>query len=128
MATSERRNKKRRKIQSGIIGLIMDEKTCIGKIVDVSVDGLAFICSEADPPPSRSIMVDILIMDRDLFWSNVPCTVVAIDEYQERGGRGMGEIRRWGVKIDYLNEYERHRLTSFVTREERAEHPGVEMS
>lgn len=117
MVNSERRKNKRLKVKTGIAGLLTPDIPQIGKIIDISVDGLSFICRECDLPINSPVEMDILIMDKDLFFANVPCVIVAKNVYDDMANFGSTHMKRCGVKFNSLKVTERLQLDSLFFRE-----------
>jgi hypothetical protein len=117
MVNSERRKNKRLKVKTGIAGLLTPDIPQIGKIVDISVDGLSFTCRECDLPINSPVEMDILIMDKDLFFANVPCVIVAKNVHDDMANFGSTRMKRCGVKFNSLKVTERLQLDSLFFRE-----------
>jgi len=117
MVNSERRKNKRQKIKTGIAGLLTPDIPQIGKIIDISVDGLSFICREFDLPINSLVELDILIMDKDLFFPNVPCIIVAKNVHADVINFGTTRMKRCGVKFNSLKANERLQLNSLLFHE-----------
>jgi hypothetical protein len=117
MVDRERRKNKRQKVKTGITGLLTPEIPQIGKIIDISVDGLSFICRECDPPINGTFEMDILIMDKDLFFPNVPCIVVTKNVYDDVINFGTTTLKRCGVKFNSLKAKDRLQLNSLIISE-----------
>ncbi|MEW6288562.1 MAG: PilZ domain-containing protein [Thermodesulfobacteriota bacterium] len=118
MVNTERRKNKRLKVKTGIAGLLTPDILKIGKIIDISVDGLSFICRECDLPINSPVEMDILIMDKDLFFANVPCVIVAKNVYDDMVNFGSTRMKRCGVKFNSLKITERLQLDSRFSREQ----------
>jgi len=117
MVNRERRKNKRKKVKTGIAGLLMPDIPQVGKIIDISVDGLSFVCREFDLPINSTVEMDILIMDEDLFFANVPCIIVAKDVYDDVINFGSARMKRCGVKFNPLKANERLQLNSQLFHE-----------
>lgn len=117
MVYGERRKNKRQKVKTGITGLLTPDIPQIGKIIDISVDGLSFICRECDLPVNSTVEMDILIMDKDLFFANVPCLIVSKNVYDDVINFGATRMHRCGVKFNPLKANERLQLNSLIVPE-----------
>jgi hypothetical protein len=117
MEDRERRKNKRQEVKTGITGLLTPEIPQIGKIIDISVDGLSFICRECDLPINGTVEMDILIMDKDLFFPNVPCIIVSKNVYDDVINFGPTTMKRCGVKFNSLKAKDRLQLNSLFSEE-----------
>ncbi|MEW6519576.1 MAG: PilZ domain-containing protein [Thermodesulfobacteriota bacterium] len=115
MVQSERRKNNRLKVKKGITGLLTPDIPQVGKIIDISVDGLSFVCRECDLPVNSPVDMDILIMDKDLFFPNVSGIIVAKSVvYDEVINCGPMPMKRCGVKFKPLKANQRLKLNSLI--------------
>ncbi|MCK9297239.1 MAG: PilZ domain-containing protein [Desulfobulbaceae bacterium] len=117
MKTSERRKNKRQQVKKGIAGLLTPDIPQVGKILDISAGGLSFVCRECDLPINSPVEMDILIMDKDLFFPNVSCIIVAKSVYDEVNNCGPMAMKRCGVKFNPLKAHQRLKLNSLILPE-----------
>ena len=118
MKTSERRKNQRRKVKKGIAGLLTPDIPQVGKILDISAGGLSFVCRECDLPINSPVEMDILIMDKDLFFPNVSCVIVAKSVYYDEViNCGPIRMKRCGVKFNPLKAHQRLKLNSLILPE-----------
>jgi len=118
MVTSERRKNKRQQVKKGIAGLLTPDIPQVGKILDISADGLSFVCRECDLPINSPVEMDILIMDKDLFFPNVSCVIVAKSVYYDEViNCGPIRMKRCGVKFNPLKAHQRLKLNSLILPE-----------
>ena len=101
----ERRKHHRQNIRSGIIALIQDEEAHVAKIQDISENGLSFFYNGPTETFNNIEEVDILLMDGDIFWSHVPCSIIASQEYEaEPELKAIQNIHRCSVRFASLKQ------------------------
>jgi hypothetical protein len=90
----------------------VNDSVKIGKIVDISMSGLAFTYEGLELWPQHAAALDLLI-DKEIFLKEVPVRVVS-DEVIARGSRHRLVTRQCGVQFGRLTSYQVHQLENFI--------------
>lgn len=110
----ERRQSKRKQVADAIVALMHRSMPKVAKISEISCSGLSFLYSGGDVNLSEKLRMDILFLDEDIFWQQVPGSVV----YDTVCGDYMPlceqQKKRFGVKFDRLTAEQRTWLEQFV--------------
>jgi hypothetical protein len=105
----ERRRHKRFQVKDSAF---VFEAFKVGKIVDISMDGLAFTYDGHEQWPEKEIDLDLLI-DDEIFLNQVPVRVVFDLIIAENSRQGL-VTRQCGVQFGRLTPYQVEQLEYFI--------------
>ena len=107
---AKRRKQKKSQMESGAFVVYHSNK--LGRIVDISMDGLSFSHVEQDRTPRKLRDLDIFLIDRDFYLENVPLEADSVVKsyqpsfssiYHGQYSVQFGELtKRQRSKIEYL--------------------------
>jgi hypothetical protein len=85
----------------------------IGKVLNISIDGLAFTYMVDGKPPGQSFALDIFLDGRTFFLKEVPFITIA-DVACDEIPLGSVETRRMHVQFENLTSHQKDELESFI--------------
>jgi hypothetical protein len=118
--TTERRQSERKQMKSGIVALLQSDSLIeIGKVIDVSCDGLSFYINDGklNKDIKNPLQMDMLLTNENVFLEHVKISVVSntmwkddpqISKYQT--------IIRYGVKFEDLESSQKIKLKKLTTK------------
>jgi hypothetical protein len=93
----------------------------VGRVKDISSDGLAFEYTSAKDVEEEAGQVDIFLLDENLDLNKLPCTVVYQKELERheklRWYNGPIVTRQCGVKFGNIAETQRKMLENLMARQ-----------
>lgn len=117
-ATTERRERKRKKVKSGIVALLQPDRPIeIGNVVDISNNGLSFITandiylSDIKYP----MKMDILLANENIFLEHVNISVISERIWQDDPLNKYHTVIRHGVKFEKLDSSQEGQLRKLTT-------------
>ncbi len=112
-AQIERRKHKRFKVQNGSFAVLTPSDTKVGRIMDISMSGLAFHYIGIEGPSNESTEISIFSGDCGFYLYRVPCeTVSDLKAYASHSA--PISIRRYCVQFGDLTDDQVFRLEHFV--------------
>jgi hypothetical protein len=85
----------------------------IGKVLNISIDGLAFTYMVDGKPPGPSFELDLFLADRTFFLKEVPFRTIS-DVPHDGGPSGFIETRECTVQFENLTSHQKNELESFI--------------
>ncbi len=116
----EHRKHKRLQVPKGVFVGIGPHFTKVGRLTDLSTDGLAFRYVGNSKPSSGS-HADIFTLEGDRFFTNLQIKIVSDIEVSENGPPTSIIIRRCSVKFGELTQSQTGQLEYFIQ-----DHPTIE--
>ncbi|UCG81250.1 MAG: PilZ domain-containing protein [Desulfobacterales bacterium] len=108
----ERRKHKRFRVQDGAFVMLRPSHSHMGRIVDISMSGLAFECFGEEEPATRPKELEIFVTDSS-FRLNMPCQLVyGLPTYESP--LTSYKKKRCGVQFGDLTEYQTSLLADFI--------------
>ena len=109
----ERRKHKRLRVPRNAYVLLRPHDAEVGRIIDISPDGLAFDYAGSEEVSNELSELDILITDNGFRLNKVPCkTVSSVQIYESPSG--SIRKKRCGVQFGGLTQSQRSQLTHFI--------------
>jgi hypothetical protein len=99
----ERRRHERVQIQDGAFVILPSHYRKVGRIVDISPDGLTFIYHTSDEGSVMATELDIFVAGSPIHMYTIPCRIISDFEIDSDIHRSMIE-RRCGVQFGTLNQ------------------------
>ena len=112
-AQIERRKHKRFQVQNGAFVVLSPSDTKVGRIMDISMRGLAFHYVGRKDPSNESTQLSIFSADCDFYLYKVPCET-KLDLRAYIGGSSPISIRRCSVQFGKLTHNQVSRLEHFI--------------
>jgi c-di-GMP-binding flagellar brake protein YcgR len=109
----EHRKRKRFQVPKGVFVGIGPHFTKVGRLTDLSTDGLAFRYVGNSKPSSGSY-ADIFTLEGDLFFAKLPIKIVSDIEVGESAPPSAITIRRCSVKFGELSSPLKAELERFI--------------
>jgi len=109
----ERRKFTRFRTQDDAFAALQGKFSKVGKIYDISVNGLAFRYLAEKIPDDRFTHVDIFLSTNGFHLSEVPCTII-YDVKESTFGLNEVSPYRCGLKFDRVNEEQQNKLEFFI--------------
>jgi c-di-GMP-binding flagellar brake protein YcgR len=109
----EHRKRKRFQVPKGVFVGIGPHFTKVGRLTDLSTDGLAFRYVGNSKPSSGSY-ADIFTLEGDRFFTNLQIKIVSDIEVSENGPPTSITIRRCSVKFEELTSPQKAELERFI--------------
>jgi len=110
----ERRKQKRYRTKKDAFAVVWPDLTRVGKIVDISMDGLAFSYMAINIEQKEASQVDILMPDQSVFLQDMPCRCVYdIDTGEDRPEKEI-PMRKIGLQFVDIKRSHKSNLKSFI--------------
>ena len=109
----ERRKFTRFRAQDDAFAALQGKFSKVGKIYDISLNGLAFRYLAEKIPDERFTHVDIFLSTNGFHLAGVPCTIV-YDVKESTFGLNEVSPYRCGLKFDRVNEEQQNKLEFFI--------------
>lgn len=111
----ERRKFTRFKAQDDAYAAIRGDYTKVGKIYDISINGLAFKYFSDEVSDEKINYVNIFLSNDVFFINDIPCTVVCIED-ECAYNSNIIKSSRCGLKFEQLNETQLNELGYFLDK------------
>ena len=108
----ERRKHKRFRVHSGAFVILSPSDTCMGRITDIGMDGLAFKCVGSEKPSSRPNKLEIFVTDTAFCLKELPCQIV-YDLTIQSPFSSLNK-KRYGVHFGKLTPHQKAQLAYFI--------------
>jgi hypothetical protein len=109
----ERRKHKRFEVPIGAFVVLGPQSTLVGRIIDISMGGLAFRHVDKENPPGGLDELDVFIIEDDFCLKHVPCeTVSDLETYESPFGSFI--IRESAVQFRDLTPRQMSQLEHFI--------------
>ena len=113
-ATTERRQSKRKNVKSGIVVLLQPDRPIeIGKVIDISHNGLSFIIdtNDCNSDWKDPVKMDILLVNENIFLEHVTTSVISERIWQDDPQLNKYHaVSRYGVKFEKLESSQERQL------------------
>jgi len=109
----ERRKSKRFRVHRGAIVMLSPSDTCMGQIIDIGMDGLAFECVSSEEPLSRPNRLEIFVNSSTFSLKGLPCQIV-YDLTTYQSALSSCNKKRYGVKFGSLTSDQRLQIKHFI--------------
>ncbi len=109
----ERRQEKRFRVNDGAFVVLTPADPKVGRIIDISTDGLAFAYIGKDGPLDESTEVSIFSEDCSFSLYKVPCDII-LDSGPDESGFAPISIRECRVKFGELKQNQISELNGFI--------------
>ncbi len=111
--TGEQRKHKRFRPGIGAFVLLGPDSTKLGRIIDVSLGGLAFSHMASARPPNELSELDMFLIDADFYLEKLPYTIVS-DFQTFDNPFGSITMRRCCVQFGELTQHQKSQVAHFV--------------
>jgi len=109
----ERRKDKRFQVHSGAFVILRPSDTCVGRIIDIGLDGLAFEYIDGEKPPGRPDELEIFVTDSVFRLKNLPCQSIYDLTIYESPLSSLNK-KRCGVQFGKLTSHQKAQLAYFI--------------
>ncbi|MBW1743056.1 MAG: PilZ domain-containing protein [Deltaproteobacteria bacterium] len=109
----EQRKHSRLQARDGAFVLLGPDSTKLGRIIDISIGGLAFSHMARTRPSEDLVELDLFLIDTDYYLSEVPFLTVWDVKTHENPFSSI-TMRRCGVQFGDLNSSQRTELNNFI--------------
>jgi hypothetical protein len=109
----ERRKHRRFSVSGDVFIALRPHYGKVGKVVDISLGGLAFAYMANGKSPSRSFELDIFSADRTFCLQSVPFRAIS-DFERDRIPFSSVKMRRSGMQFGNLTPYQKSQLELFI--------------
>ena len=109
----EHRKRKRFQVPKGVFVGIGPHFAKVGRLTDLSTDGLAFRYVGNSKPSSGSY-ADIFMLEGDLFLAKLPIKIISDVEIVEKAPSSSVTTRRCGVQFGELTQSQTGQLEYFI--------------
>jgi hypothetical protein len=109
----DRRKHKRFEVPIGAFIVLGPHSSKVGRIIDISMGGIAFRHVDKEEPSNRLNQVDLFHIDSDFCLKNLPCeTVSELETYESPFGSFI--IREYAVQFRDLTPHQLSQLEYFI--------------
>jgi hypothetical protein len=109
----ERRKNKRFQVHSGAFVILRPSDTCVGRIIDIGIDGLAFEYVDGEKPPGRPDELEIFVSNSVFRLKNLPCQSIYDLTIYESPLSSLNK-KRCGVQFGKLTSRQKAKLSYFI--------------
>jgi len=109
----ERRKYRRFRVHRGAIVMLSPSDTCMGQIIDIGMDGLAFECVSSQEPLSRPNKLEIFVTGSAFFLKGLPCQII-YDLTTYQSALSSLTKKRYGVEFGSLTSDQRLQINNFI--------------
>ncbi|UCD86737.1 MAG: PilZ domain-containing protein [Desulfobacterales bacterium] len=109
----ERRKHKRFRVNSSAFVMLTPPDTCMGRIIDIGADGLAFEYVDGEDTPSRPNELEIIVTDSAFRLNHIPCEIIYDLTIYENPVASSNK-KRFGVQFGKLTDYQRDQIQYFI--------------
>ena len=110
-AFAERRKHKRFKTEKVAFAV---NSTRIGSIIDISMDGIAIHCLDIEKVPNKSVLLDILLREKNCYLKGLPAKVIYSSAKIDKLSFTKMAVRRCGFKFGELSPHQITQLENFI--------------
>ena len=111
----DRRQLKRLRVQDGAFVILSPSDAGVGRLIDISMDGLSFDYVTTQKPSSKPTELEIFVSDSAFRLYNLPCKTISdfktFEIPQVRSHR-----RRSGIRFGKLTQSQRSQLLYFIRK------------
>lgn len=111
--TVERRKHERFEIWDEAFVLLGPDSTKLGRIIDISMGGLAFSHVGRASPPSALFELDMFLVDSDFYLDKMPYEIISDTKIRDSGFDSIA-MRRCGVQFGNLTPSQISQLEQFI--------------
>jgi len=119
-AGSERRKLKRFQVQIGAFVILRPSDTGVGRLIDISTDGLTLEYISTQEPKIQPTRLEIFVADSPFRLYEVPCETIT-DLVTNETDEGSLSKRRRGIKFGKLSPSQSAQLEYFILHHTQAE-------
>ncbi len=109
----EQRKYRRFRVHSGAFVTLRPSDTCVGQIIDIGMDGLAFECLGSEEPLSRPNKLEIFVTDSAFCLKELPCQII-YDLTTYQSDLSSLDKKRYGVEFGELTPKQTSQLADFI--------------
>ncbi|MEE9567072.1 MAG: PilZ domain-containing protein [Desulfobacteria bacterium] len=109
----EQRQHKRFEVREGAFILLGTDSTKLGRIIDISMGGLAFSYMARARPPNELFELDIFLIDSEFYFDKVPFETISDFKTRENPFSSI-TMRRCGVQFGALTYSQISQLEYFI--------------
>jgi hypothetical protein len=92
----------------------------VGKVLDISINGLAFYYIIENPPMVKAVQVDIFNSENGFYLSNIPCSIIYDIPYSNQRYDTLLHQRRCGLCFGKLSKKQIDELIYFLDKYSKA--------
>ena len=95
--------------------MLQNGRLQVARINEISEKGLSFLYDgQRGANSGESVVVDILFLEEDIFWHQIPCSIVSDQPVEGMVPLNMHYRRRCGVMFEDLNSSQLLQLNAVV--------------
>jgi hypothetical protein len=110
----ERRGDKRFHASTGVFAVLGPNSTKVGRVIDISLSGLAFRHVDKEEPLSGLNELDVFMIDHDFHVNKIPFETVSDYEIRNEGPLALMKTRQSGLRFGELTPNQRSLLEYFI--------------
>jgi len=110
----ERRGDKRFHASTGAFAVLGPNSTKVGRVIDISLSGLAFRHADQEEPLDGLNELDVFMIDDDFHVNKIPFEAVSDFEMTNEGTLAFMRTRQSGLRFGELTPAQRSRLEYFI--------------
>ena len=110
----ERRENKRFHASTGVFAVLGPNSTKVGRVIDISLSGLAFRHVDKEEPLSGLHELDVFMIDGDFHVNKIPFEAVSDYEIVDKGPSALMRLRQSGLRFGALTPSQRSQLEYFI--------------
>jgi hypothetical protein len=110
----ERRGDKRFQASTGVFAVLGPNSTKVGRVIDISLSGLAFRHVDKEEPLSGLSELDVFMIDDDFHVNKIPFETVSDYEIRNEGPLASMKTRQSGLRFGELTPSQRSLLQYFI--------------
>jgi hypothetical protein len=110
----ESRKNLRFRTQDNCYAVLSENYSKIGKICDISLDGLTFRYLAWEMAAKASSHVDIFLLNNEFYLCNIPCKIIYETEEESFGIAFLPQMFRCGLQFGECTESQSEQLDYFI--------------
>lgn len=114
-ASDDRRKRKRLRVQDGVFVILSPSDAGVGRVIDISMDGLSFDYVTTRQPSGEPTELEIFVTDSTFRLHKIPCkTITDLKTFEIP--RTRSHRRRVGVQFGELTERQKSQIEYFIQK------------
>ena len=114
-ASDDRRKRKRLRVQDGVFVILSPSDAGVGRVIDISMDGLSFDYVTTQDPSGEPTELEIFVTDSAFRLYKIPCkTITDLKTFEIPQTRS--HRRRVGIQFGDLTERQKSQMEYFIQK------------
>jgi hypothetical protein len=111
---SEKRSHTRFPVQDGVVAVPRSSLTKIGKVIDISIGGLAVRCPRGGSWLNGSGEIDLLLLDNEYYIHKIPVSIVHEGEFGNGNSGDHTYEKRCNLRFEELTSKQKTEIDYFI--------------